>query len=125
MTDELKPAAPQPVVVTVVDTGGHGDSALTSGITGTTAAHLPDLVVTVIGPLAAIAIRFVNAYLTTLVGLITAGMATDIIPAADFWHLVLACAQLSFADAGLAALNYCLSHFLTLESKYPLGTGSI
>lgn len=119
-----EPVQIPPVEVTVIGTGT-GASPLTTGTTGTTPDHQPNILVTVISPLMAILIRFANAYLTMLVGLITAGMATNIIPASDFLHLVKACAQLSVAGAGLGLLKDLVTVFGGLERKYPLATGSV
>ena len=93
--------------------------------TAHTAAHMPDLVVTVISPLVAITIRCLNTYLTVLVGLVAAGMTSDALPSRDFAELVWKCAGLSFAGAGLGLLKDCVTIFGRLESKYPLMTGSI
>lgn len=112
-----------PVPVTVVGSGTR--TPLLSGVQAETPDHLPDVLIQVVSPLVAILIRFANAYLTMLVGLITAGMATNIIPASDFIHLVGACAKLSVAGAGLGLLKDLLTVFSGLERKYPLATGSV
>lgn len=123
MPDEkLEPM--QPVQVSIIGTGD-GGAPLTTGTTASTPDHQPNLVVRVITPLTALIVRFVNTYLTTLVGLVAAGMTSNIIPATDFGHLVLACAKLSIAGAGLGALKDLLTIFSGLERKYPLATGSI
>lgn len=121
-----KMSDPQPIVpieVTVIQ--GTGDRApLASGLISTPADQ-PNIVVNVISPLVAILIRFLNTYLTTLVGLISAGMVTDIIPATDFVALVIACGKLSFAGAGLDALKNLVTIFGKLEGKFPLLTGNV
>lgn len=114
----------EPVTVAVIGTGDV--SRLASGTEATTPGpHEPNLVVQIVTPLMAIAIRFLNAYFTMLVGLVTAGMATDIIPASDFGQLVIACAKLSVAGAGLGALKDIVTIFGRLEGKYPLSTGNV
>jgi hypothetical protein len=114
-----------PISAAIVATGGiggfipPGTTALTPGATQ------PNVLITVITPLTAIMVRFVNAFLTTLVGLVTAGATTNIIPASDFYHLVLKCAGLSVAGAGIDAMKNILTIFTKLEAKYPLSTGNV
>lgn len=124
MTDEFKSTMTpiEPVAVTVI---GTGDGGLKTGTTAITPGKQPNLLVTAISPAVAILIRFVNAYLTILVGLVAAGMTSDVIPAEDFAHLVLACAKLSIAGAGLGLLKDCLTIFGNLEKKFPLLSGSV
>lgn len=126
MTDDDKTAPLAPVAVTVIDTGGHGVAALKDGtIAETPSKATPNLAVTVIGPVMAIFIRFLNAYLLTLVGLVGAGLTSDAIPATDFVQLVVKCAALSLAGPGFGVLKDLLTIFGRLESKYPLLTGSV
>ena len=75
--------------------------------------------------IAAISIRFINSYLTMLVGLVGAGMVSNIIPAHDFIQLVQSCAKLSLAGAGFSFLKDLVTVFGNLEKKYPLLTGNI
>ncbi len=66
-----------PVVVTMVGTGDGGGSPLTSGTQAKTPDHQPDLVVNVVTPALAIAVRFVNLFLTTIVA--TMGLLKDLV----------------------------------------------
>ena len=109
--------------VALINTGD--GETLTSGMKARTVAGQPNLVLTVVTPLAAILIRFGNNYLTMLVGLISAGMISDVLPAMEFWSLVRACAQLSIAGAGLNALKDIVTIFGKLEGRFPLSTGSV
>lgn len=115
----------QPVKVTVVGMGTGAGTPLVSGVTAVTPDHLPNVVLKVISPVMAIAIRFINSFLVMLVSLVGAGMTTNIIPASDFLSLVLSCAKLSVAAAGFAALKDLVTIFGKLEGKYPLLTGSV
>jgi hypothetical protein len=128
MADQAKTTESRPVhavqlaVISSGDTGmipAQGIEAKTVGV------HMPNFVVTAVSPVRAILIRFINAYLTMMVGLVMAGMASDVIPAEDFLHLLIACAKLSVAAAGVGFLKDCVTIFGRLESKYPLTTGSI
>ena len=120
MTDPLDPQPP--VAVTLIGTAA--DAPL-SGTVAVTPGTQPNLLVTLISPAVAILVRFLHAYLTTLVGLVAAGMTTDAIPAASFTALVWKCATLSLAGAGLGLLRDCVTIFGRLESKYPLATGNV
>lgn len=68
----------------------------------------------------ALLVRFINAFLTMLVALTSAGMTTNIIPAKDFMDLVLKCATLSVAGAGLGLMKDLVTIFGKLEQKIPL-----
>lgn len=113
----------EPVNVTVI--GNTKGAPLESETIAVTPDHQPNIVITVITPLMAIVVRFLNAYFTMLVGLIAAGMTSNIIPASDFMSLVWTCAKLSIAGAGLGALKDCVTVFGRLEQKYPLATGQV
>lgn len=119
MTDELEPKLStieiQPVQAVII---GTGDGTVKQVIE--TPAGQPDLIVTYIGPVLAILVRFVNTFLTILVGLVSAGMTTNIIPAHDFVELVWKCAQLSVAGAGFGLLKDLVTVFGKLEQKFPL-----
>jgi hypothetical protein len=115
---------PTPVAVTMI--GGTGDGAISKEkILATTPEQHANLLITVVSPLMALLIRFINSYLTILVGLVAAGMSSDVIPAKDFGDLVLRCAGLSLAGAGLGALKDLVTIFGKLESKFPLLTGNV
>lgn len=118
MADEHDPV----VVATVDTTGGKLPERAYAETPGTAT---PNVIVQVVGPALAIFIRFINTYLTTLVGLVAAGMTSDIIPASDFVSLVWKCAQLSIAGAGLGLLKDLVTIFGKLETKYPLWTGNV
>lgn len=114
-----------PVEVAVIGSPSDGGMPFQTGTVLATPDHQPNVIVTVVTPIVAILIRFLNTYLSSLVGLITAGMATNLIPATDFYHLVLKCATLSLAGAGLGLLKDLVTVFGKLEQKYPLATGSV
>lgn len=115
-----------PVSVTVIGGTGDGGLPITTGTIATTpSSQQANIVVTVVTPLAAILIRFVNNYLTILVGLVAAGMTSNAIPSADFLDLVAKCAGLSVAGAGFAALKDLVTIVGRLETKYPLLTGNV
>jgi len=116
-----------PVEVSVIGTPTPPGTTppLTTGTVAQTPDHQPNLVVNVVAPVVAILVRFANVYLTMLSGLVVAGMTSNIIPAADFLHLVMRCAQLSVAGAGVGLLKDLVTVFGRLENKYPLLTGSI
>ncbi len=117
----------KPLEVTMIGTGD-GGVPIPSGTIATTPDHQPNLIVNVVGPLAAILVRFVNLYLTTLVGLVAAGMTpagSSLLKTGDFYHLVLTCASLALPGAALGLIKDVVTVFGRLEQKYPLLTGSI
>lgn len=126
MTDPIKTEVLPipPMSVSIISGTGPG-SPIPSGTVVATPDHQPNLVVQVVTPIAAIAVRFVNTFLTSLIGILTGAMATNVITATDFLHLVYKCAGLSIAGAVIGAIKDCVTIFGKLESKFPLGTGSI
>ena len=118
----------EPVSVTVIGTGAvtGGPAPMTTGTVATTPApSQPNLLVTVISPFMAIAIRFFNSYLTILTGLVAAGMTSTIIPYTDFLDLLGKCAGLSIAGACVGLLKDLVTVFGRLEGKFPLLTGNV
>lgn len=80
----------------------------------------PNIIIQVVSPMLAILVRFVNSFLVMLVSLVSAGMTTNIIPAKDFMDLVVKCATLSVAGAGLGFLKDLVTVFGALEKRWPL-----
>ncbi len=114
----------EPVTVTVVASADA--SRLQQGTVATTPGiHAPNIIVSVVPPILAVAIRFANAFLTALLGILTGAMASDIIPASDFLHLVYKCAGLAVAGAGVGLIKDLITIFGRLEQKNPLLTGSV
>lgn len=125
-TTEERPLSP--VAVTVIGHGPvtGGSAPMETGLVATTPApNQPNLLVTVVTPIAAVCIRFINTYLTVLTGLVAAGMTSDIIPHTDFFELVVSCAGLSIAGAGVGLLKDLVTIFGRLEGKFPLLTGNV
>lgn len=133
LIDNAKLAAPSvipPVTVAIISegTGSGGGTPLTTGTVGTTPDHQPNVVLRAISPVVAIIVRFINAYLTTVVGLITAAetpLGAHVLPARDFYHLFLTCSSLAVAGPIVDLAKNLITIFGKLESKFPLGTGSI
>lgn len=118
----------EPLRVAVIGTGTAtgGPAPLQTGtVAATPEDHQPNLLVVVVPPLTAIAIRAVNTYLTVLVGLVAAGMTSDVIPSSDFLDLLQRCASLSVAGTGLGVLKDLVTVFGKLEGKFPLLTGNV
>lgn len=122
--DKLITESLPPVSVVVVGTG-NGGVVPTGTIAETPHANQPNLIVTVVSPLVAIAIRFANVYVGSLVGILAGAMASDVIPAADFVHLLRACAGLALGGAVLLSLKDITTVLTGLEKRFPLLTGSV
>lgn len=121
------PAAIPAEQVTIIGGTGAG-TPIQTGTVVATPDHQPNLVVTVITPAVAIAVRFANLFLTTLLGLVAAGMTPiggKLLYTSDFTHLILLSASLSLPGAGLGLIKDLITVFGKLEGKFPLATGSI
>ena len=113
---DAQSSTPQPVAVI-----GTGDGK----INAETPEGSPDLIVRFVTPLVAVTVRFIHAYLLMLVGSVSAGMVSDLIPATDFLDLLGKCSMISFSGPALGVLKDLVTIFRRLEGKYPLLTGSI
>ena len=130
MTDPIKTTTEviPPVSVAIIGGTGDGGAPLTSNTLATTPDHQPNLIVTVIQPVVAILVRFVNLFLTTLVGLVMAGMTPAggrLLYTGDFLHMFALCASLAFPGAAVGLVKDCITVFGRMEQKFPLATGSI
>lgn len=110
--------------VTIIGTGD-GFSPLTSGTVASTPDHLPNLVLNVVTPVVAIAVRAINTYLTLLVGVLTAGMTSNLLPYHEFYPLLIFSAKLAVSGAIVGTLKDVVTVFGKLEGKFPLLTGSV
>lgn len=80
----------------------------------------PNIIIKVVQPLAIIVIRALRVFLQTLLGLLTAGMvAPKALPASDFWHLLILCASLSAAPAGVCVIQNAIELLGKLDQAYP------
>lgn len=120
----------EPVTVAVV--GDKAADNIPSGTIAVTPNSLPNVVVKVVSPLVAVLIRFLNLYLSTLIGILTlrmvpAGdnMVVQTIQAIDFYHLIVTAGSIAFAPAIFGFLKDCITILTGLEKKYPLSTGSV
>lgn len=122
----IAPEALDPVSVTIVGTGT-GDGVV-KGTIGVTPPHQANLVVNVVSPIVALAVRFANIFATTLLGLLGAAVTPaghEMLGAGDFNKLLINCASLSLAPAVLDLLKNLITIFGRLENKYPLLTGNV
>lgn len=116
----------EPVQVTIIGTGDGGNAApLQSGTVGVTADHMPNIVVTVIQPIAAVLVRSINFYIWMVVGLLGTAMTSDVITAPDFGHLLLKCMGMAVGGTVVVTLKNIATIFTGLEKKFPLATGSV
>lgn len=122
---KMTPIEPIRVALIGTDTGTGDGSPMRSGQVLVTPDHQPNLVIRVVTPIVALSIRFANAYLTALVGLVLAGMTTDALGTQDFTHLVVKCASLSLAGPAVALAKDLITILSGLERKFPLATGSV
>ena len=103
---------------------GTGDGGLKPGEIVTPMSQ-PNVIISVVTPIAALLIRTANTYLTMMVGLVTAGMTTDVIPYDDFHGLVVLSAKLAVSGTAIGFAKDCITIFSRLETKFPLLTGNV
>lgn len=112
-----------PVQVAVIGGTGDGGMPLAGGL-AKTIGDQPNLVVTIISPMVAILVRFVNLYLVTLSGLLTAG-GFGLLPLGDFVHAMHTASLASLVPASIGFIKDLVTVFGRLENKFPLLTGSV
>jgi hypothetical protein len=113
---------PKPVVVAIASPG-----TVQSQVVATPHGE-PNIVIQAVRPIAAIAIRFANAFATAWVGLILAAMTPvggKLLYTGDFLHAAAVCASLAFPGAAVSAAKDLVTIFGKLEGKYPLLTGGV
>jgi hypothetical protein len=121
---------PEPIKVAVV--AGTGDGGLPHDmhdqVLATPGSAVPNVVVKVVPVALALFVRFGNAYFTTLVGIVTAGLTTygsEIMPSSDFADLVWKSSLLAVSGPSVAFLKDLVTIFGKLEQKFPLMTGNV
>jgi len=114
----------EPVRVAVIATGDASRLPMNT-LVETPDSDQPNIVMKSIPPLVAVLVRFANTFLTVLLGLVTGSLATNVIPAKDFLDLVMKCAGLSVAGAGIGLIKDLVTIFSGLEQRYPLKTGNV
>lgn len=80
----------------------------------------PNVIITYIGPVLGIFARAVATFVGSVVGLLTAGSTTSIIPAHDFKDLLMKCAGLSIGVTVVGAAKDIAALFTWIGNKFPL-----
>lgn len=127
--DEIKTeTTPIPIVNVAIVGTGETAHPMPQGTVAVTPDHLPNVVVTVIGPVQAISVRFINTFLTVLIGLVTASMTPiggKLLYTHDFMRMIWLCSSLALPGAVVGLIKDLITVFGRLERKYPLATGSV
>lgn len=120
--DKIVTEVLSPVSVTVVGTG----DGLVKGTQATTPHDQPNIVLNVVRPIVAIAVRFGNTFCVSLGGSLAAGgMTGTVIPHADFAQMVKPAVILAACIAGVGLVKDLGTVFMGLEKRFPLLTGSV
>lgn len=130
MADDPQFVGAQPIKVAMI--GGTGDGSLPAHmhdqVMATPGTATPNLIVKVVPVALALFVRFGNAYFTTIVGIVTAGMTSygqQIMPTSDFADLLYKSALLAISGPTVALLKDLVTIFGKLEGKFPLLTGNV
>ena len=121
---------PTPLKVTLI--AGTGDGGIPPHMHDQTVvtpgSATPNLVVQVVPVALALAIRFGNAYVTTLIGIVTAMLTPygqDLVPSGDFADILSKAALLAISGPVVDLLKNLVTIFGKLEGKFPLMTGNV
>jgi hypothetical protein len=118
-----------PVQIAIVgteSTAGGGVAPTRTGTIAETPGNQPNLLINVVGPIVAVAVRAANTFLETSLSVATlAGLGTKVFAAGDFHTVFMASVIAGATAAGLATVKNLITIFGRLEGKYPLLTGSI
>lgn len=127
MADDQKVTESRPVAPLTIPIVAMGDaSRLPRDVEiETPGAHQPNVKMRVVQPVVAIAIRFTNTFLTTLLGIVLGGMSSNIIPFSDFQDLLLKSCGLALTGATVGMLKDLVTIFGRLEQKNPILTGNV
>lgn len=120
---ETQPIAPVPV--TIIGTGD-GQSPSLAGTIATTPGQQPNLLVNVVTPFMAIAVRFGNGFCVAFVGALTAGgLGQTVMPHGSLIDIIKPSVILALSIAGVGLIKDCATVFSGLEKKFPLASGSV
>lgn len=114
--------------VKMVAVGGSG-TGLQPGelIEAKTMAGVPNIAVEVIGPGAAVLVRFLHLFGLVWLALMTTGGVTgqSILPWGDFSELATKCAYAAAITAGMGAAKDIVTLLGKLEQRFPFLTGNV
>jgi hypothetical protein len=106
-----------PVVISVPSSSLMG-TGTGSGLVVTPAGRA-NLLIKVISPIAIILVRAAKAFLDTMLGVMTAGPVTGLIPASDFGHLLIVSASFSVSAAGFSIIRSLIELFSKFDQSHP------
>jgi hypothetical protein len=121
MAEETRPGdptltpSPQAITVTVPATAISG----TGPGTIITAEGQPNIKVQVLQPLTIIAVRAMRVFLQTLLGVLTAGPVTGLIPAKDFNHLLVTGASVAVGATVICILQNAVELLGRYDQSHP------
>ncbi len=113
----------KPIVVTVLGTGTDGTGSASKPAIIQTPDGQPNIEIKVVKPLVLIGVRALRVFFQSILALLTAGPATGLITAADFGHLVMKCASLSVAAAGVCVLQNAIELLARFDQSNPTLAG--
>lgn len=126
MTDKVTESAPlAPVSVTMIGTGdvSGGPSPLATGVVATTPmANQPNIRLVIITPIVIIAVRAFRVFLQTLLATLTAA-ATGVMPAGDFFALLMACASISVGASVFCIIQNVIELLARFDQSHPTLAG--
>lgn len=131
MSPDDKSVPMPPVTVTVIGGTGDGGAPLTTGTTGTTPDHQPNLVVQVVPPLVALLVRFASFYVSSFMGSITLALTPDgtkmlaSIGVHDLGPILMAAGWAALIPALYDLGKNLVTIFSNLEKRFPLLTGNV
>jgi hypothetical protein len=121
-TTEPRPV--EPVKIAMVGTGD-GSRLPTGTIATTEGEHEPNLIVKVVTPALAIAVRALNTFFTVMSGAVSGIGVTNVIPFSDFTDLLRKAAVVAVFAVLIGVIKDCATIFGRLEGKFPLLTGNV
>jgi len=118
---QIGDAKPTVVVVpstSMTLTGGTGDGGVIQ-----TPAGQPNIIIKPVSPLVIIAVRAARVFGQTMLGIVTAGPVTGLIPAHDFGHLMVTAASLSVGSAVICILQNGVELLGRFDQSHPTLAG--
>lgn len=117
--EKIVPVPMEPIHVAVMTSTGTGAGGEKQQLVETPEGHR-DIVINYVSPIVGLGVSAAMIFLTSWVGLMTAGPMTGQLTAPDFWQLAEKCASLSVGVTVVGTAKDVITLLAKLKEKFPI-----